>query len=146
MADEANPPSPSGPGVGRRDHGHLPSRHLEGRRSSRHEDSHRQIVEGPIPRTDSMRNPCRVEPLPVVPLLPWTKRRNTSAPASVSLPLKRHLQKKSASVVAMVPAVVVVGIAAGRSLLLGKEQLAKPFPLNLWPVPPSSRQSTIVTS
>ena len=45
MADEPNPPSPSGPGEGHRDH------------ISRHEESRRQIVEGPIAHTDSIRNP-----------------------------------------------------------------------------------------
>ena len=46
---------------------------------------------------------------------------------------------KNADVTTMVAAaIVVVGIAAGRFLLLGKEQLAKPFPPSLWSVPPSS--------
>ena len=139
MADEANPPSPSGPGVGRRDHGHLPSRHLEGRRSSRHEDSHRQIVEGPIPRTDSMRNPCRVEPLLVELPQTWRrKKRSTSAPVTGSPLRRRHQPLKSADVTTMVAVVVIVGIAAGGFLLLGKEQLAKPLPPSLWSVPPSS--------
>ena len=57
MADETNPPSPSGPGEGHRDHGYHPSsRHEGGRHSSRHEQSRRQIVEGPIPDTDSIRD------------------------------------------------------------------------------------------
>ena len=70
------------------------------------------------------------------------EEENTSAPASVGLPLKRHnlLQTKSTIAVVMVAAaVVVVGIAAGRFLLLRQEQLAKPFPPNLWSVPHSSR-------
>ena len=57
MADEPNPPSPSGPGEGYRDHGSQPPRHEEGRRSSSHEENRRQIVEGPIAHTDSIRNP-----------------------------------------------------------------------------------------
>ena len=66
---------------------------------------------------------------------------------SVGLPLKHHhLQTKSTRVVIMVAAaVVVVGIADGRFLLLGKEQLAKPSPPNLWAVLSSSRKSAIAT-
>ena len=90
----------------------------------------------------------RVEPLLVVLSQIWRKRKLTSAPASVGLPLKRHnLQTKRTSIVVMVAgAVVVVGTAAGVFLLLGKEQLAKPFPPSLWSIPPSSRSSVIATS
>ena len=45
MADQPNPPSPSGLGEGHRDH------------TSRHEERRRQIVEDPIAHTDSIRNP-----------------------------------------------------------------------------------------
>ena len=75
-----------------------------------------------------------VEPQPI-----WRKKKSTLAPASES-PLQRHQpQMKSTDVTIMVGVtIVVVGIAAGRFLLLGKEQLAKPFPTSLWSVPRSS--------
>ena len=44
MTDEPNTPSPSGPGEGHRD------------QTSRHEESRRQIVEGPIAHEDSKCN------------------------------------------------------------------------------------------
>ena len=77
-------------------------------------------------------HPCRVEPLLVEPALLWSKKRSTSAPASE---LQRHQpQMKSADVTTMVAAAIVVVGIAGRCLLLGKEQLAKPFPPSLWSV------------
>ena len=57
MTDEPNSPSPSRPVEGYRYHGNQPSRHEEGRRSSSHQENRRQIVEGPITHTDSIRNP-----------------------------------------------------------------------------------------
>ena len=134
MADEANPPSPSGPGEGRRNHGHQPARHVGGRRSSR------QSVQGPIPHTDLCAiHPCRVEPLLVELPQTWRrKKRSTSAPVTGSPLRRRHQPLKSADVTTMVAVVVIVGIAAGGFLLLGKEQLAKPLPPSLWSVPPSS--------
>ena len=51
MADEANPPSPPGPGESRRDHDHQPPSHEGGRQGRR------QVVEGPLVHADSIRNP-----------------------------------------------------------------------------------------
>ena len=119
MADETNPPGPSGPEEIHRDHGYQPS--IPTRYVTRLVSSG-VVACGAAATMDE-------------------EEENTSAPASVGLPLKRHnlLQTKSTIAVVMVAAaVVVVGIAAGRFLLLGKQQLAKPFPPSLWSVPPSS--------
>ena len=57
MGGEGDPRSPSGRADGRRDRGHNPSGHVRGRNPSRHEAGRRQVVEGPIFRIDSVRNP-----------------------------------------------------------------------------------------
>ena len=79
-----------------------------------------------------------MEPLLVEPPLLWRKKRSTSAPASESPLQRRQPLMKSADVTTMVAAAIVVVGIAGRCLLLGKEQLAKPFPPKLWSVSPSS--------
>ena len=95
MADETNPPGPSGPEEIHRDHGYQPS--IPTRYVTRLVSSG-VVACGAAATMDE-------------------EEENTSAPASVGLPLKRHnlLQTKSTiAVVTVAAAVVVVGIAAGR--------------------------------
>ena len=151
MANEANPPIPFALwSRSRRDYGNKPSRHEGGRRSSR------QLVQGRISHTDSMRNPSVSSGNPSVSS--GAKAGGTAenlgeegeeyfSPYERELLQRSHQpQTKSVDVTAMVAVVVVRGIVAGRSLPLGKEQPAKSFPPNPSSVPPTNPSSVIATS